>query len=82
MLGIGCARRTGRSIMPGLLPISTAIAGVIAFVAWLALRALDPSGRPATVACLALVGAYRHRRSTLLAVRRWWRTPVLSAGGT
>ena len=57
ILGIGCARRPGQSIMPRLLPISCAIAGVIAFVSWLALRALDPSGRPTTVACLAVVGA-------------------------
>lgn len=74
VLGIGCARRTGRSVMPSLLPISIAIAGVIAFASWLMLRALDPSGRPETVACLALVGGIG-TGLYVLAVRRWWRTP-------
>jgi putative peptidoglycan lipid II flippase len=79
VLGVGCARRTGQSIMPTLLPISFAIAGVIALVSWVALRALDPSGRPATVACLALVGALG-TGLYVLAVRRWWRTPAIAAG--
>jgi hypothetical protein len=48
---------------------------VIAFVSWLALRALDPSGRPDTVACLALVGVVG-TGLYVLAVRRWWRAPA------
>ena len=78
VLGIGCRRRTGRSIVPSLLPIATAIAGVIAFGAWIAIRALDPSGRLATVACLALVGGIG-TGIYALAVRRWWRAPSLIA---
>jgi putative peptidoglycan lipid II flippase len=77
VLGVGCARRTGRSIVPTLLPISLAIAGVIAFVSWVVLRALDPSGRPSTVACLALVGVIG-TGIYVLAVRRWWRAPEFS----
>ena len=78
VLGIGCARRAGRSIIPTLLPVATAIAVVLALGAWLALRALDPSGRFATIACLALVGAVG-TGVYALAVRRWWRTPGLIA---
>ena len=42
------------------------------------LRALDPSGRPATVACLALVGGIG-TGVYAVAVRRWWRAPSLIA---
>jgi putative peptidoglycan lipid II flippase len=80
VLGFGCTRRTRHSIVPVLLPIATVIGSVIAFGAWLAMRALDPQGRAATVACLALVagiaaGVYA------LAVRRWWRTPDFAPAG-
>jgi putative peptidoglycan lipid II flippase len=78
MLGIGCRRRTGQSIIPGLLPISIAISGVIAFVAWIVIRAVDPSGRLATIACLAVVGGIG-TGVYALSVRRWWRTPGLIA---
>ncbi len=71
-LGIGCARRTGKSMVPSLLPVSLAIAGVVAGASWIVLRALDPSGRPATVACLALVGAVG-TGIYVLAIRHWWR---------
>ena len=78
VLGFGCARRTRCSIVPSLLPIAAAIAVVLAFGVWVSLRALDPSGRPATVACLALVGG-AGTGVYALAVRRWWRTPSLTA---
>jgi putative peptidoglycan lipid II flippase len=74
ILGIGCRRRTGQSIIPRLLPISIAISGVIAFVGWVALRALDPSGRPETIACLLLVGGIG-TGLYVLAVLHWWRAP-------
>jgi putative peptidoglycan lipid II flippase len=74
VLGIGCRRRTGQSIVPGLLPISIAIAGAIAFAAWIAIRAVDPTGRLSTIACLAVVGAIGSG-AYALAVRRWWRAP-------
>jgi hypothetical protein len=73
-LGIGCRRRTGRSIVPRELPIAVAISGVIAVAVWLAMRALDPTGRLVTVACLALVGGVG-TGIYALAVRRWWRAP-------
>jgi len=76
VLGAGCRRRTGRSIVPGLLPIATAISAVIGFAAWIALRGLDPRGRVTTVACLAVVGAVGTGLYAL-AVRRWWRAPSL-----
>jgi putative peptidoglycan lipid II flippase len=74
VLGVGCRRRTGRSIVPMLLPIAIAIAGVISFAAWIALRTLDPVGRLTTIGSLALVGGV----GTVIyavAVRRWWRLP-------
>jgi len=80
VLGIGCARRTGKSIAPTLLPVSVAIAGVIALVSWIALRVLDPSGRPETVACLALVGGIG-TGIYVLAIRHWWRAPDAVAYG-
>ena len=80
VLGVGCRRRTGRSIIPGLLPISIAISGVIAFAGWLAIRAVDPSGRLATIACLTVVGAIG-TGVYALAVRRWWRVPSRIASG-
>jgi len=80
ILGVGCRRRTGRSLVPMLLPVSVAISSVIAFVAWLAIRALDPSGRLATAACLAVVGAVG-TGVYALAVRRWWRAPALAGSG-
>ena len=72
VLGIGCRRRTGRSIVPRALPIAIAIAGVIAVAVWIAMRAIDPSGRIATVACLAVVGGIG-TGVYALAVRHWWR---------
>jgi putative peptidoglycan lipid II flippase len=78
ILGIGCRRRAGQSIIPTLLPISIAIAGAIAFVAWILLRVIDPAGRLATIAWLALIGGVC-TGIYALAVRRWWRTPGLIA---
>jgi putative peptidoglycan lipid II flippase len=78
VLGVGITRRIRHSIVPVLLPVATAIGGVIAFGAWIAMRALDPQGRVATVACLALVGVVGAVLYAL-AVRRWWRTPDLAA---
>ena len=74
VLGVGCRRRTGQSIIPRLLPISIAIAGVIAFAAWIAIRAVDPAGRLATIACLGVIGGVG-TGVYAMAVRRWWRAP-------
>jgi putative peptidoglycan lipid II flippase len=76
VLGVGCRRRTGRSIVPRELPIAIGIAGVIALAVWSVLRAIDPSGRLATIACLAVVGGLA-TGAYALAVRRWWRAPAL-----
>jgi putative peptidoglycan lipid II flippase len=73
-LGIGLRRRTGRSIVPRELPIAVAISGATAAVVWLAMRALDPSGRVATVGSLALAGGVGTGVYALV-VRRWWRSP-------
>jgi putative peptidoglycan lipid II flippase len=80
VLGVGCTRRIQRSIVPVLLPIATVIGGVIAFGAWLVMRALDPQGRGATVLCLALVAGVA-TVAYALAVRRWWRTADLAPAG-
>jgi putative peptidoglycan lipid II flippase len=80
VLGIGCTRKIRRSFVPVLLPIATVIGGVIAVGAWLVMRALDPQGRAATVACLVLVGGVA-TAAYALAVRRWWRTPDLTPAG-
>ena len=53
-----------------------AMAGVIALAVWSVLRAIDPSGRLATIACLAVVGGLA-TGAYALAVRRWWRAPAL-----
>ena len=78
VLGIGCRRRTGRSIVPRALAISVTISVAIAAVLWLAMRALDPSGRVATVACLALVGS-AGAGVYAMSIRHWWRAPSLVA---
>ncbi len=80
VLGIGCARRTGRPIVPSLLPVATGLGGVVATGVWLVVRAVDPSGRPATIACLATVGGMG-AAVYALAVRRWWRAPDTIATG-
>ena len=58
VLGVGCRRRSGHSIVPRpcFRSRSTISAGVVSGVAWVAMRALDPSGRLQTLVCLALVG--------------------------
>jgi putative peptidoglycan lipid II flippase len=75
VLSIGCRRRTGRSIVPRELPIAVAIAAAIAVAVWVAMRALNPTGRLETIACLALVGGVGSGVYAL-AVRRWWRAPA------
>ena len=77
VLGVGCARRTGRSITPVLLPVALAIGGTIAFGAWLVLRAVDPQGRLETIVWLVVVGTVG-TAAYVLAARRWWRTPDLA----
>jgi putative peptidoglycan lipid II flippase len=79
VLSIGCRRRTGRSIVPPHLPIAVAIATVVAVAVWVAMRALDPTGRIETVACLAFVGAVG-TGVYALAIRHWWRVPGASVG--
>jgi predicted signal transduction protein with EAL and GGDEF domain len=79
VLAIGVRRRTGRPIVPRELPIAMTISVAIAVVVWLAMRALDPTGRVATVACLALVGAVA-TGFYALAIRHWWRGSGYVAG--
>jgi putative peptidoglycan lipid II flippase len=79
VLAIGCRRRIGRPIVPRELPIAVAISVAISVVVWLAMRALDPTGRVATVACLALVGGVATGLYAL-AVRHWWRASGYVAG--
>jgi putative peptidoglycan lipid II flippase len=77
VLGVGCARRTGRSIVPVMLPVALGIGGAIAFGAWLVLRAVDPQGRLETIGWLVVVGA-AGTAAYVLAARRWWRTSDLT----
>jgi len=60
--------------VPRELLIAVVVSGAIAAVVWLAMRALDPSGRVATVGSLALVGGVATGVYALV-VRRWWRSP-------
>ncbi len=78
VLTAGCRHRVGKSIVPRHLPIAVAISAVLALASWLALRAIDPRGRAATVLALAVVGALAIG-AYALAVRRWWRAPRLIA---
>jgi putative peptidoglycan lipid II flippase len=55
-LGVGLARRTGHSLVPRQLGRAIAVAGSIGALAWLAMRAIAPDGRPETLAVLAVVG--------------------------
>jgi putative peptidoglycan lipid II flippase len=74
VLGVGCTRRIHRSIVPALLGVATVIGGALAFAGWLAIRAIDPQGRSATLLWLVVLGAVG-TGAYVLAVRRWWRAP-------
>lgn len=58
-LGLGLAwwRRSGRSVWPSALPPSVAVVVPLALGAWWTMRAVDPGGRVATAAALAVVVA-------------------------
>jgi putative peptidoglycan lipid II flippase len=58
ILGVGLVRRTGGGLVPRHLGAVVACSSVLAALAWLAMRALDPSTRAATLAALvAIAGA-------------------------
>lgn len=55
-LAIALRRRIGRPIVTRLFPVVLAVAAPLGLVAWLATRAVDPTGRPAALAWTAAVG--------------------------
>jgi putative peptidoglycan lipid II flippase len=55
-LGIGLSRRTGHTLIPRELGRALVVSGGIGAVAWLAMRAISPDGRAATLAVTAVVG--------------------------
>ncbi|HYU56882.1 MAG TPA: lipid II flippase MurJ [Actinomycetota bacterium] len=56
MLAIGLSRRTGHAIVPTALPRALAVAAPIGLAAWWVDRALDPRGRAASLAMVAVAG--------------------------
>jgi putative peptidoglycan lipid II flippase len=56
LLGAGVARRTRGGVVPRHLGVVVALSIALAGLAWLAMRALDPETRIATIASLAVVG--------------------------
>ncbi len=78
VLAVGCRHRVGQSVVPRQLPIAVVASVVTAIAGWLAMRAIDPQGRPATVVALAVVGVIC-TGCYALAVRHWWRAQVLIA---
>ncbi len=56
-LGIGLRGRLGRSIFPRMLPLTVLVSGLLATVAWLVTRRVDPTTRLEAFAWLALLGA-------------------------
>ena len=74
ILGVGLVRRTGGGLTPRHLGVVVAYSSVLAALAWLAMRALDPDTRAATFVALAVVGS-----AGLVAygaVARRWLQPV------
>ncbi|MGQ0824790.1 MAG: murein biosynthesis integral membrane protein MurJ [Actinomycetota bacterium] len=81
LLAVGIEHRTGHRIVSHFLPATIALAGVLAAGAWLASRALDPTGRAETVASLAVIGAVG-TGAYVATARRWLRVPKLTGAGT
>jgi putative peptidoglycan lipid II flippase len=74
ILGVGLMRRTGGGLTPRHLGVVVAYSSVLAALAWLAMRALDPNTRATTFVALAVVGS-----AGLVAygaVARRWLQPV------
>jgi putative peptidoglycan lipid II flippase len=74
ILGVGLMRRTGGGLTPRHLGVVVAYSSLLAALAWLAMRALDPNTRAATFVALAVVGS-----AGLVAygaVARRWLQPV------
>jgi putative peptidoglycan lipid II flippase len=79
VLGTGVVRRVGHGILPDHLAAVVASSGVLALGAWLAMRALDPAGRVATLAALAVIGLVA--LGVYVALARRWLAPAV-AGAT
>jgi putative peptidoglycan lipid II flippase len=69
-LGVGLARRVGVGLFPRHVGAVVLYATLLAALAWLAVRALDPQTRLATLATLAMLGALGAAAYVPLA-RRW-----------
>jgi putative peptidoglycan lipid II flippase len=69
-LGVGLMRRFGRNILPPHLGAVVGLSVALAGLAWLAMRALDPETRVATLAALVVIGGLGLATYGLVA-RRW-----------
>jgi putative peptidoglycan lipid II flippase len=78
VLGILLARRLQRPVVPRLVPVAVACAIPVAVAMWAAMRAIDPSGRLATLALLLLLGAIG-TACYAFAMRRWWPVNLVEA---
>jgi putative peptidoglycan lipid II flippase len=56
VLGVGVSRRVGRGVFPVKAPRALVASVLLAVGAWLVVEAIDPTGRIATLAVLAVVG--------------------------
>jgi hypothetical protein len=77
-LGVGLARRVGRGLIPRHVGAVVAYASLLAALAWLAERALDPQTRLETVATLAALGALG--AGAYVPVARRWLQSSSAAG--
>jgi putative peptidoglycan lipid II flippase len=74
LLGRGMVRRTASSIVPRHLGAVAFLSAALGGAAWLAMRAIDPDGRMATAAALAVVGGAALAAYGAVA-RRWLLAP-------
>lgn len=77
VLAVGLHHRVGESMIPRQLPIALVASVTTAIAGWLAMRFMDPHGRPATIVALAVVGTIC-TGCYALAVRHWWRAQLLT----
>jgi putative peptidoglycan lipid II flippase len=75
VLGTGVVRRVGHGIVPAHLAAVVASSVLLAGGAWLAMRALDPAGRVATLAALTVIGLVA--LGAYVALARRWLTPAV-----
>jgi putative peptidoglycan lipid II flippase len=79
-LGTGLIRRIGRHILPRHLGAVVLVSSALAGLAWLAMHALGPETRAATLAALVVIGGLGLGAYSLFARR--WLQPANTVGAT